>query len=90
MKMTMHIDDALLSRVMEAYGCVSKTETVEMALAEMDRRTRFKAFVKEGLGLTPDELAEGVDPDYDVHGLRAAESSPGYTAKGRRPKSKRK
>lgn len=48
MKMTMHIDEELLARVMEAYGCASKTETVEMALREMDRRVRFKKFVEEG------------------------------------------
>ena len=37
MKMTMHIDEALLKRVMEEYECESKTEAVEMALREMDR-----------------------------------------------------
>ena len=48
MKMTMHIDEELLDRVIESYGFASKTEAVEMALREMDRKVRFKAFVKAG------------------------------------------
>lgn len=73
MKMTMNIDAALLERVMIEYGCNSKTETVEMALREMDRRTRYKKFVKEGMGLTPEELRESVFTDYDPDALRVAE-----------------
>ena len=41
MKMTMHIDEALLKRVVEAYGCESKTEAVEMALREMEQLFRI-------------------------------------------------
>lgn len=78
MKMTMHIDDDLLARVMKAYGCESKTEAVEMALREMDRRARLKEFLKNGLGLTKAELAEAVDPAYDLMALRAAEPAGEY------------
>ena len=36
MKMTMHIDEDLLDRVVKRFACASKTEAVEMALTEMD------------------------------------------------------
>ncbi len=65
MKMTMHIDEGLLKRVMAAYGCATKTEAVEMALREMDRKVRFREMVKAGMGMTPDELADCVAPGYD-------------------------
>ncbi len=65
MKMTMHIDEALLERVMREYAFPSKTEAVEAALKEMDRQMRIREFRKNGLGLTPDELADAVDPYYD-------------------------
>lgn len=69
MKMTMHIDEALLKRVVEAYGCESKTEAVEMALREMDRKVRYREFLKEGLGLTREELMDAVIPGYDPKNL---------------------
>jgi hypothetical protein len=69
MKMTMHIDEALLKRVVEAYGYESKTEAVEMALREMDRRVRFREFIKEGMGMTEEELADAVFPGYDPKNL---------------------
>jgi len=78
MKMTMHIDEALLNRVIDRFGFSSKTEAVEMALREMDRKARFKEVVKMGIGLTPEELKDSVDPDYDVLAMRAAESSVPY------------
>lgn len=65
MKMTMHIEDELLGRVIDAYGFASKTEAVEAALREMDRQARIREFRKHGLGFTPDELAAAVDPFYD-------------------------
>jgi hypothetical protein len=69
MKMTMHIDEALLKRVVEAYDCESKTEAVEMALREMDRKVRYREFIKNGLGLTEEELADAVFPGYDPKNL---------------------
>lgn len=78
MKMTMHIDEALLARVMEEFGCASKTEAVEMALREMDRKSRFKALVALPSPFTPEELGEAVDPDYDVASMRVAEPRASY------------
>jgi Arc/MetJ family transcription regulator len=69
MKMTMHIDEALLDRVIEAYGYASKTEAVEMALRELDRKTRMREYAKNGLGLTPEELSDAVHPSYDPKDL---------------------
>ncbi len=65
MKMTMHIDDVLLKRVMKDYGYESKTEAVEMALRELDRKARFKEFGTKGLGLTPAEWKDAVFHGYD-------------------------
>lgn len=65
MKMTMHIDEALLERVMREYEFASKTEAVEAALKEMDRQMRIREFRAHGLGLTPEELGNAVDPFYD-------------------------
>lgn len=81
MKMTMHIDEDLLDRVVKRFGCESKTEAVEMALKEMDRKARFRDLVKTGLGLTPDELRNAVDPEYDVLSFRVAESAPACGSK---------
>lgn len=65
MKMTMHIDEALLERVMREYDFPSKTEAVEAALKELDRQMRLREFRKHGLGLTPEELGNAIDPFYD-------------------------
>lgn len=66
MKMTMHIDEGLLERVMRLHGCASKTEAVDLALRELERRHALAAYATSGLGLSADELREGVAPDYDV------------------------
>jgi len=70
MKMTMHIDDALLARVMREYKFPTKTEAVEAALKELDRQMRIREFRENGLGLTPEELIDSVYPDYDPDALR--------------------
>jgi Arc/MetJ family transcription regulator len=56
MKMTMHIDEDVLDRVMKITGAKTKTEAVEIALTEMARRHKLKELFNAGLGLTPDEL----------------------------------
>lgn len=84
MKMTMHIDETLLERVMKAYKFPSKTEAVEAALKEMDRQMRIREFRAHGLGLTREELMASVDPAYRVRGepesslLAAAEDPATY------------
>ncbi len=70
MKMTLHIDDALLDRVVSIYGCDSKTAAVDFALREMERRHRLASYADTGLGLATDELKDAVAPDYDVLATR--------------------
>lgn len=74
MKMTMHIDEELLCRVMDRYGCTSKTETVDFALRELDRLHRLREFAEKGLGFTSEELRNSVYPNYDVLATRNNES----------------
>jgi Arc/MetJ family transcription regulator len=62
MKMTMHIDDKLLARVMKATGASSKTHAIDLALREIDRRAELARLTSEGLGLTATELKDAFDP----------------------------
>ena len=62
MKMTMHIDEDVLDRVMKITGAKSKTAAVELALNEMARRHKMKELFSAGLGLTPEELRNAFDP----------------------------
>lgn len=78
MKMTMHIDEELLERIVAMHGFASKTEAVDAALREMDRKARLKEFFKKGLGLTSGELKASGDPDYDLPALRAAKAPARY------------
>jgi Arc/MetJ family transcription regulator len=88
MKMTMHIDEDLLERVMAAHGCKSKTEAVDMALREMARKAGFRAMVAALSPFTAAELKDAVEPSYDVAALRAAE--PRTTDKASKTHGKRK
>jgi Arc/MetJ family transcription regulator len=64
MKMTMHIDEDTLASVMEI---TSKTGAVEKALTEMVRRHRLKSILKEGMGMTPEEIKDSFDfASYDA------------------------
>lgn len=78
MKMTMHINEEVLDEVIKLYGCVSKTDAVDFALKELVRKHKLREMGKKGLGLTPDELANSVDPDYDVLATRVAEPPAKY------------
>jgi hypothetical protein len=84
MKMTMHIDEALLARVMEAAGTTSKTKAIDLALREMDRRSALVRLTSAGLGLSPDELKDALDPAYELEEMRRRETPTSYGRK-RRP-----
>ncbi len=77
MKMTMHIDEDVLDRVMKVTGAKTKTQAVELALTEMARRHKMKELFSQGLGLTPDQLKAEFAPSaadaLDSHGLMVAE-----------------
>jgi Arc/MetJ family transcription regulator len=82
MKMTMHIDEDVLDRVMKITGAKTKRAAVELALNEMARRHKLKELFSQGLGLTPDELAAEFAPGpadaLDSHGLKVAEDQAHY------------
>lgn len=75
MKMTMHIDEALLDEVKTAYGFESKTETINAALHEMDRKAKLRAYAKSGLGFTGMELRDAVEPGYDILASRGVKTA---------------
>ncbi|HSA01474.1 MAG TPA: type II toxin-antitoxin system VapB family antitoxin [Candidatus Paceibacterota bacterium] len=86
MKMTLHIDDALLARVMKATGTSSKTQAVDLALREMDRRAKLVSLCSAGLGLPPDALKDAIDPAYNLKVMRQLEIPAHY---GRKTRSRR-
>jgi Arc/MetJ family transcription regulator len=86
MKMTMYIDGELLARVMEATGTTSKTKAVDLALREMDRKAKLLKLATAGLGLSPEELKDAVDPAYNLAAMRGDETPVNY---GRKPRSRR-
>lgn len=69
MKMTMNIDEDILTEVMEITGARTKTAAVEMALTEMARRRKLGQALR-GLAEIPDaELADGYDfTAYEARG----------------------
>lgn len=81
MKMTMHIDDELLDRVVRLTGAASRTEAVSLALREMERRSRLAEFGRTGLGLSPAELMESVIPGYDILEIREREVADASSAR---------
>jgi len=78
MKMTMHIDEKLLGRVMRRHGFSSKTEAVDRALRELERKAAFARMVESGIGASPQTLREAVYEEYDVHAARIAEKQARY------------
>jgi Arc/MetJ family transcription regulator len=80
MKMTMFIDEELLARVMELTGLKTKTEAVEFALRETERKGKLTRFIANET-LAADEWRDAVDPAYDLIALRAAEKPKRYGSK---------
>ena len=80
MKMTMFIDETLLERVMKLTGLKTKTETVEFALRETERKSKLGKFLA-GRNLSADEWKNSLDPAYDLMRLRLAEKPGKYRSK---------
>ena len=62
MKMTMHIEETVLERVMMITGAPTKTAAVKIALNEMARRHRMKELFSAGLDMGAEELRDAIDP----------------------------
>lgn len=78
MKMTINIDDGLLERVMAATGATTKTEAIDHALREIDRRARLVEVLSRDRGMTSEDWKNAFEPGYDLETLRAAEEPPHY------------
>jgi Arc/MetJ family transcription regulator len=92
MKMTMHIDEEVLDRVMKITGAKTKREAVEIALNDMARRHKLKELLAQGLGLTPDQLkaefANSTDTtpfDTPIYRAQAAAEDPAPYGKSPAP-----
>jgi Arc/MetJ family transcription regulator len=77
MKMTLHIDEDLLERVMAFTGAKTKTEAIANALKEIDRRARLKELLAEDWGMSADDWKHAIDPAYDLESMRVAETPRG-------------
>lgn len=89
MKLTLNIDDDLLERVRLATGAKTKTEAIDYALREIDRRHRLREVLAEDIGLTPEEWRNAFDDTADEEEIaQVAETPTKYTAKTREPKSR--
>ncbi len=78
--MTMFIDEALLARVMELTGSKTKTEAVDFALRETERKGKIVRFAANET-TAANEWAGALDPAYDLTALRAAEKPKRYGSK---------
>ncbi len=78
--MTMFINEGLLARVMKLTGLKTKTQTVEFALREAERKASLTKFLGERK-IAASEWKESIDPAYDLNRLRVAEKPPRYSGK---------
>jgi Arc/MetJ family transcription regulator len=83
MKMTLNIDDGLLERVMSVTGAKTKTEAIDLALKEMDRRGRLREVLGRDRRMTATDWKNAFEPGYDLDALRAAEAPATYARKPR-------
>ncbi len=81
MKVTMDVDDKLLTRAMAALGAKTRTAAVDLALREVVRKGELVRLAEEGLGMSSKELAGVFDPDYDLAAFRVAENPSAYGVK---------
>jgi hypothetical protein len=96
MKLTLNIDDELLTRVMETTGAKTKTDAIHAALAEVDRRNKLIALLAEGIG--PIDWENAIDEKSwadQEESAKAAETPSGASPKraptryDRKPRSRR-
>jgi len=68
MKMTLEVDGKKLEKLMKLTGIKTKTAAVDFALAAAESVARREKVL--GSRLSPEDLADCVDPGYDVLKLR--------------------
>ena len=80
MKLTLNIDDELLTRVMGTTGAKTKTDAIHAALAEVDRRHKLIALLSEDMGID-------FDRDIDVNSWAEPGELPAKVAEAPSPAS---
>lgn len=87
MKLTLNIDDDLLTRVMETTGAKTKTEAIHAALADIDRRHKLISLLSEDIGINWDTDIDTTAWDRDEEATaRIAETPPATRARKPRPR----
>jgi Arc/MetJ family transcription regulator len=79
MKLTLNIDDDLLSRVMESTGAKTKTEAIHAALAEVDRRHKLITLLSEDIGFNWDTDIDTTAWDRDDAATARIAETPSVT-----------
>jgi len=90
MKMTLNIDDELLDRVMKFTGATTKTEAIDKALREIDRKAKLMVLLEDDFGMSGEDWKNAIDPAYDLETLRVAETpKPTPLSRARKSRSHR-
>lgn len=71
MKTTIEIDEPKLLDFMELTGIKTRREAIDYALTEAGRQAKIQRLLERTF--TPEELADSVDPNYDLMALRERE-----------------
>jgi hypothetical protein len=92
-KLTMNIDDKLLSRVMNATGAKTKTEAIHNALSEIDRKNKLVALLSDDFGMTSANWKNAFDESSIIESdaadepvARVAEKPVSYRERKPRPR----
>ena len=75
MKTTIEIDEPKLLGLMELTEIKTRREAIDFALTEAVRQAKIKKLLETKF--TPEELADAIDPAYDVMAMRKMEM-PGH------------
>lgn len=68
MKTTVDLDEAKLKRVMKLFGFVTRKETIDAALTELERKAKLNHFFANAL--PHDAYKNAMNPKYDLMKLR--------------------
>ena len=73
-KTTIDLDEFKLMRLMDLTGIKTRREAIDYALTEAEQKASLTKPLE--VKLTPEELADAVDPDYDLMAMRERGTSP--------------